>query len=69
MQLLKKINYRIALIGLIIVVQLLWGTLFLMDFVGNREWISVMLSALSLLVVLFLNAKEENASYKIGVEA
>ena len=66
MQLLKKINYRIALIGLIIVVQLLWGTLFLMDFVGNREWISVMLSILSLMVVLFLNMKEENASYKIG---
>ena len=66
MQLLKKINYRITLIALIILVQLLWGTLFLMDFVGNRQWISVMLSALSLLVVLFLNMKEENASYKIG---
>lgn len=66
MQLLKKINYRITLIGLIIVVQLLWGTLFLMDFVENRAWISAMLSILSILVVLFLNMKEENASYKIG---
>ena len=37
-----------------------------MHFVGNREWISVMLSILSLMVVLFLNMKEENASYKIG---
>ena len=64
--LLKKINYRITLIGIIIVAQLVWGILFLLRILDYSEWISSALSIFSILVVLFLNMKEENASYKIG---
>lgn len=64
--LLRKINYRIALIATIIIAQLVWGILFLNKIINYSEWISIGLSVFSLLVVLFLNMKEENASYKIG---
>lgn len=63
---LKKINYRITLISLIIVAQIVWGILFLLRILDYSEWISSALSVFSILVVLFLNMKEENASYKIG---
>lgn len=63
---LRKINYRIALIAIIIMAQLIWGILFLLRIINYSEWISTGLSVFSLLVVLFLNMKEENASYKIG---
>jgi len=66
MQFLKKINYRITLITIIILFQLYWGTLFLLRIVDYAEWFSTALSVISIVVVLFMNMKEENASYKIG---
>lgn len=66
MNILKRINYRILLIALIIIIQIVWGVLFLLRMVNYAEWISTILSIFSILVVLFLNVKEENASYKIG---
>ena len=66
MNILRKINYRILLIALIIIVQLVWGVTFLLRILDYSEWISSALSVFSIIVVLFLNMKEENASYKIG---
>ena len=66
MNVLRKINYRILLIALIIIVQLVWGVTFLLRILDYSEWISSALSVFSIIVVLFLNMKEENASYKIG---
>ncbi|MGM0396447.1 MAG: cardiolipin synthase [Bacillota bacterium] len=64
--LLRRINYRITLIAIIIIAQIVWGILFFLRILDYSEWISTGLSTFSLLVVLFLNMKEENASYKIG---
>ena len=66
MNVLRKINYRVLLISLIIIVQLVWGVTFLLRILDYSEWISSALSLFSIVVVLFLNMKEENASYKIG---
>lgn len=66
MNILKRINYRILLTTFLIIIQIIWGVLFLLRMVNYAEWISTILSLFSILVVLYLNVKEENASYKIG---
>lgn len=66
MDLLKKINYRVLLISLLIIIQLIWGILFLLKVVNFSEWVSTFFFIFSVLVVLHLNMKVDNASYKIG---
>lgn len=65
-KILERINYRIVLTALIIVIQIVWGVMLLLRIVNYSELISTLLAVFSVLVVLFLNIKEENASYKLG---
>lgn len=66
MNFLKRINYRILMTVIIIIAQIVWGLVFFLRILDYAEWISTILFIFSILVVLFLNMKEENASYKIG---
>lgn len=66
MRLLTKINYRIFLTALMIVLQFILAILMLFRIVNYVQWIGLALTILSIAVVIFLNMKEDNASYKIG---
>ena len=65
MKLLKIIN-RIFITSTLLTLQFVWFIFILIKLANYYTWISVALSILSLLIVLFIIGKDENAAYRIG---
>jgi cardiolipin synthase A/B len=66
MKLLKIINSRIFITSVLLLIQLTWFILFLIRLTNYSVWISTAFSILSVLIVLYIIGKDENASYKIA---
>ncbi len=63
---LKLFSNRILITTLLLLIQLTWFVLFLIRLTNNSAWISTGFTLLSILIILFIIRKEENAAYKIG---
>ncbi|AQS58633.1 cardiolipin synthase [Desulforamulus ferrireducens] len=61
-----KIINRIVITTTLIALQLAWFMFILVKLTNYYTWISVSLSVLSILIVLFIIGKDENAAYRIG---
>ncbi len=66
MKKLRLINSRIFITSLLLLVQLFWFIFFLIKLTNYSAAIGMAFSVLSIMIVLFINFKEENTSYKIG---
>lgn len=66
MKLLKIISGRVFITSAILMIQLIWFMLFLISLTSYSTLISEFFSVFSILIVLYVIGKEENASYKIG---
>ena len=63
---LKLFSNRILITSLLLLIQLTWFVLFLIRLTNNSAWISTGFTLLSILIILFIIRKDENAAYKIG---
>ena len=66
MKLLKLISNRIFIISLLLIAQIVWFVLFLVKLTNYSLVISTTFTILSLMMVLYIVAKDENPSYKIA---
>lgn len=66
MKILKLINSRILVTGLLILIQLAWFVLFILKLTTHSMFTGIIFTLLSIIYVLYIVWKEENAAYKIG---
>jgi cardiolipin synthase A/B len=66
MKLLRIINNRVFITSILIIIQIVWFIVFLIRLMHYFEWISIAFSVLSILIVLFIVGKDQNAAYRIG---
>lgn len=66
MNLFKFTNSRIPITLSLIILQFVWLIILLLRLLGYSTRISALFSAISILMVLYIISKEENAAYKIG---
>ncbi len=65
MKLLKLLSSRMFITSTLILIQLIWFVVFIMKLTTYYGWMSEVFSVLSLIIVLYIIGKDENASYKI----
>lgn len=63
---LKLIQKRIVIVGLLILIQVIWGISMLTRLAVYSDWLNMFLTAISVLVVLYVVSKDENPAYKLA---
>ncbi|MDF2801616.1 MAG: cardiolipin synthase, partial [Anaerocolumna sp.] len=66
MKLLKLFSTRILITSLLLIIQITWIVLFMIKLTSYSTWINASFTLLSILIILYIIRKDENAAYKIA---
>ncbi len=62
----NRIFNRIFLVGILLVIQVIWFIIFLLDLTSQSWWINILFTFISILAILIVINKEDNPAYKLA---